>query len=151
MCASKPTPVAAVLTVDTFCELVPTVRMTDNDTQAIGDAIFIVGTGRLAVAFRRLRKHRKNRPKLQMDLFDLDGHDPFKACLRVMEAGVSKTITNDNMNTQCEQEELIIHIDWSGPYTESQISFYAGRLFGYSNSDDETWCRHIRLAERLLI
>ena len=103
--------------------------------------------------------------------------------------------------------ELIIHLDWEGPFTQSQIhqlsgpsdfgvyqvygthpvygsnvllyiglaesqtfaqrlaqhgwcnmtsdakqvSFYIGRLFGYTHPDNDTWGYHIKLAERLLI
>jgi hypothetical protein len=106
-----------------------------------------------------------------------------------------------------ESQELIIHIDWSGPHGLNEIAsfngptdygiyqvygahhvyggdvllyiglverqtfatrfsqhgwcpanhdagrlqVYVGRLFGYTTPDDPTWCRYIRLAERLLI
>ena len=106
-----------------------------------------------------------------------------------------------------QQPNLIIHIDWSGPYSfdeisslngttdfgvyqiygahhvygsdvllyigkaadrcfatrlaehgwcsltpdAKRISYYIGRLFNYETPDNDTWCRHIDLAERLLI
>jgi len=39
----------------------------------------------------------------------------------------------------------------SGTPDPKRVSYYVGRLFGYETPDDETWCRHIDFAERLLI